>query len=811
MKRLSFSSLRVRLFFLVLTAVLPALGLVFYTALEQRRSATVEAQETALRLARLASGNQGQLIGGVRQLLVSLSQLPEIRSGDAEGCSAFLSKLLQQYPLYANLGAASADGMVFCSALPAHVPVNLSDRAYFQRAIQTRDFAIGDYQIGRITGKATVNFGYPVIEDGRIEAVIFSALDLAWLNRLAFDAELPPGSTFSVIDRNGTVLIQYPDPERWVGRSLKNASFVRTILDQRTGVAEVVNMEGIPSFFGFAPLFGAQEAGDVYVGVGIPREAAFSEVNRILSRHLLGLGLVSFLTLLAAWVGSDLFILRQVNALAETTQRFAAGDFSARNGSSYRKGELGLLARTFDKMADSIQKHTMILEHQATHDKLTGLPNVALLRDRLHQAILAGQREQKPLALLIVDLDRFKEINNTLGHKNGDLILRAVGARLQEALRKSDTVARMAGDKFAVLLLMTGVEGSIEAARKVAKRLEEPFSLEGLALDVEVSIGIALFPDHGEEAELLIQRADVAISLARQTGNGHAVYASERDQHSPRRLALLGQLRRAIETGQLILYYQPKIDLRTGRIIGMEGLVRWIHPEFGLIPPDEFIASAEKSGLIRPLTLWVVSEALRQCRAWQEEGRAFSVSVNVSARNLLDSQLPDQIAGLLQTHGVSPGRLDLEITESAMMADPAKAMGILTRFNRMGGALSIDDFGTGYSSLGYLKRLPVDTIKIDRSFVKNMTEDENDAMIVRSIIDLGHNLGLRVIAEGVENQEIWNHLVTLGCDAAQGYYISRPIPASEMGRWLVEVAPQKGWTVGATDDRTRSSDVLRDR
>lgn len=811
MRSPSFSSLRVRLFLLVLTAVLPALGVVFYTALEQRRSATVEAQETALRLARLASSNQGQLIGGVRQLLVSLSQLPEIRARDAEACSAFLSKLLQQYPLYANLGAARADGTLLCSALPVHAPVNLSDRAYFQRAIQTRDFAIGDYQIGRITGKATVNFGYPVIEDGRIEAVIFSALDLTWLNRLASEAELPPGSTFSVIDRNGTVLVQYPDPERWVGRSLKNASFVRTILDQRTGVAEAASMEGIPSLFGFAPLFGAQGVGDVYVGIGIPREAAFSEVNRILSRHLLGLGLVSFLTLLAAWVGSDLFILRQVNALAETTQRFAAGDFSVRNGPSYRKGELGLLARTFDKMAESIQKHAMALEHQASHDKLTDLPNVALLRDRLHQAILAGQREQKPLALLIVDLDRFKEINNTLGHKNGDLILRAVGVRLQETLRKSDTVARMAGDKFAALLPMTGIEGSIKAARKIAKRLEEPFSLEGLALDVEVSIGIALFPDHGEEAELLIRRADVAISLARQTGNGYAVYASERDQHSPRRLALMGQLRQAIETGQLILYYQPKIDLRTGRIIGMEALVRWIHPEFGLIPPDEFITPAEKTGLIRPLTLWVVEAALRQCRAWQEEGRAFSVSVNVSARNLLDSQLPDQIAGLLQTHGVSPGQLELEITESAIMADPAKAMGILTRFNRMGGSLSIDDFGTGYSSLGYLRKLPVDTIKIDKSFVKNMTEDENDATIVRSTIDLGHNLGLRVVAEGVENQEIWDQLVALGCDAAQGYYISRPIPAAEMGRWLTEVAPQKGWIVGTPPDRTRSADSLRDR
>lgn len=797
MTRFSLSSLRVRLLLLVLTAVLPALGLVFYTALEQRRSATVEVQETALRLARLASSNQGQLIGGVRQLLVSLSQLPEIRARDAAACSAFLSKLLQQYPLYANLGVASADGTTRCSALPVQTPVNLSDRAYFQRALRTRDFAIGDYQIGRITGKATVNFGYPVIEEGRIEAVVFSALDLAWLNQLAAQAELPSGSTFTVIDQNGTILVQYPHAEKWVGQSLNNASFMRTILDQRTGVAEAASMEGVPSLFGFTPLFGVQGNGDVYVGVGIPKEAAFSEVNRILSRHLFGLGLVSLLALLAAWVGSDLFILRQVDTLTSITQRFAAGDFSARNGPFYRKGELGLLTRTFDKMAESIEKYMVALEHQATHDKLTGLPNVVLLRDRLHQAVLAGQREQKPLALLIIDLDRFKEINNTLGHKNGDLILRQIGTRLKEALRKSDTIARMGGDAFAVLLPMTGAEGSMETAQKIIQRLEEAFSLEGLTLDVEVSIGIALFPDHGEEAELLIQRADVAVSLARQTGNGFAVYASERDPHSMRRLALMGQLRHAIESGQLILYYQPKIDLRSGHIIGMEALVRWMHPEYGFIPPDQFIGPAEQTGLIRPLTLWVVETALRQCRVWHQKGYAFSVSVNVSARNLIDPQLPDQIARLLQTHDISPRRLELEITESAIMADPSKAMEILTRFNQIGISLSIDDFGTGYSSLSYLKRLPVDTIKIDKSFVKNMTEDENDAMIVRSTIDLGHNLGLRVIAEGVESQEIWDKLVALGCDAVQGYHISRPIPAADMERWLAEVAPQKGWTVGA--------------
>ena len=420
----------------------------------------------------------------------------------------------------------------------------------------------------------------------------------------------------------------------------------------------------------------------------------------------------------------------------------------------------------------------------AYHDPLTALPNRTLLQDRLQRAILDAQRENRPLAFLLMDLDRFKEINDTLGHHRGDQLLQQVGPRVQNLLRGSDTVARFGGDEFAVLLPHTGEEGAMETAQKILKALAPPFTIDNLPIHVEASIGIALYPEHGAGSENLIQRADVAMYAAKRTGSGCLFYAPEQDQHSPRRLALMGELRQAIERNQLFLHYQPKISLITARIVGVEALVRWQHPEYGCVPPDQFIGPAEQTGLIHPLTQWVLDTALRQCRAWREEGLDIRVAINLSVRNLQDPQLPAQVAERLQTYGLSSDRLDLEITESAIMADPARALQVLTGLEQLGVGLSIDDFGTGYSSLGYLKKLPVDTIKVDKSFVMDMVSDESDTAIVKCAIAFGHNLGLKVVAEGVENRETWNRLAALGCDSAQGYYMSRPISPAELPRWL---------------------------
>jgi len=324
----------------------------------------------------------------------------------------------------------------------------------------------------------------------------------------------------------------------------------------------------------------------------------------------------------------------------------------------------------------------------------------------------------------------------------------------------------------------------VAVAAKLQAAFDEPFMLDDLALEVEASIGIALYPEHGSDFDELLQRADIAMYAAKDTHAGFVLFDPKQDQHSPRRLALLGELRRAIDRGQLVLHYQPKIDTHTNRVLGVEALVRWQHPEHGLIPPGDFIPLAERTGLIGPLTHYVLDAALQQCRDWRQGGHELPVAVNVSARRLLDLDFPDEVAGLL-THWRVPARLlVVEITESTIMADPTHAIQILGRLNEMGVQLSVDDFGTGYSSMAYLKTLPVHELKVDRSFVAQMTSDSRDAVIVHSTIDLGRNLGLRVVAEGVEDSLTLQHLDLLGCHAAQGYHISRPVPAEDLITWL---------------------------
>lgn len=434
----------------------------------------------------------------------------------------------------------------------------------------------------------------------------------------------------------------------------------------------------------------------------------------------------------------------------------------------------------------------------AYYDTLTGLPNRPLLYDRLTQAIHHGERLHQPVTFVMMDLDHFKEINNTLGHHHGDLLLQQLATRLTALLRDSDSVARLGGDEFAVLLPNTDLVGALRVLEKIRSTLADPFTLDTLSITVEASLGVAVFPEHARTAAALIQRANVAMYSAKQTRSGQAVYAEEHDHYSQRRLALMSELRYAIEHGELTLHFQPKVEISTRCVVGVEALVRWRHPHRGMIAPDEFIPLAEQTGLMKPLTLWVLNCAREHAARWRQAGRQLTIAVNLSARILHDSALPSLVGSLLPT-GL-PSWLELEITESTIMDDPVRALEILKRLHAMGVPLAIDDFGTGYSSLGYLKRLPVTSIKIDKSFVKNMVGDDSDAVIVRSTIDLAHNLGLSVVAEGVETSEVWNRLADLGCDVIQGYYVCRPIPYEELERWFLE----SGWGISGNTASTRA-------
>jgi diguanylate cyclase (GGDEF)-like protein len=424
------------------------------------------------------------------------------------------------------------------------------------------------------------------------------------------------------------------------------------------------------------------------------------------------------------------------------------------------------------------------LEHMALYDSLTGLPNRHVIQDRLQQGLYGAARDSRPLSLLMVDLDRFKEVNDTLGHHVGDELLKQVGMRFQKQFRQVDTVGRLGGDEFAVVVPKTGSEGALKVAAHLHKALDEPFNLDEGSYRVGASIGIAVYPDHGDDVSTLFKRADIAMYVAKQRHNSVAIYDAEIDQHTRGRLSLMGDLHQALDLNQLELFYQPKLDLGSKTIVGVEALMRWHHPEHGMVPPDVFIPALEQSGILKRYTYWALATAAAQCRAWNDQGWDLSVSVNLSMYNLHESGLPEQIERCRCENHLRPNTLIMEVTESAVMSDPHHVSAVLDELVACGIQLSIDDFGTGYSSLGHLKRLPVSELKIDKSFVLDMGQDTDDAIIVRSTIDLAHNMGLRVVAEGVENEGCLAMLQGMSCDVAQGFFIARPMPAAKLSDWL---------------------------
>jgi diguanylate cyclase (GGDEF)-like protein len=450
-----------------------------------------------------------------------------------------------------------------------------------------------------------------------------------------------------------------------------------------------------------------------------------------------------------------------------------------------RQDELGALAETFNRMREALIERERRISDLAYRDALTGLPNRALFNDRLQQALAAAARADEGLAVMVMDLDRFKYVNDTLGHPIGDLLLCEVGQRLRDALlRATDTVARLGGDEFAVLLPGGTAEAAERIARRMREALERPMVIGGQLVDVSASIGIVRFPEHGDELHDLMRRADVAMYAAKRLDGGVAVYDVRHDNHTLERLSLMSELRQAVERDELTLHYQPKIDLATGEVRHVEALVRWEHATRGFVSPDRFVPFAEQTGYIKAITRWVAGRALAQCAEWRGRGIALDVSINVSARDLPGGELPQVFAALLARHQLDPSCIWVEITESAVMDDAALSLQTLEQLHALGIRLSIDDFGTGYSSLAYLKRMPVDEIKIDRSFVMGMDQDPDDETIVRSTIDLGHNMGLVVVAEGVESADAMARLRALGCDMAQGYHLSRPLSPERLESWL---------------------------
>jgi diguanylate cyclase (GGDEF)-like protein len=447
----------------------------------------------------------------------------------------------------------------------------------------------------------------------------------------------------------------------------------------------------------------------------------------------------------------------------------------------------GILFRIVASASRRLSRQASENDRLARYDQLTGLPNRTLFRERVAQELNAGRSSARAVAVLLLDIDAFKQINDTLGHGTGDEVLREVARRLNAQLGSDALLARLGNDEYAILQpLPAGTADALALASDAQGAMETPIALDGVALNVELSIGIAFAPDHASDADTLLQRADMALDRARARRGRIEVYSPEYDQSGAARLALLGEVRPALEHGEFELYYQPQIDLADGHVSGVEALLRWRHPERGMVAPLEFISLIEQTALVGPVTLHVIELALRQLAAWRAEGLELGISVNLSARNLHDPELAGRIEALLHSHEIPAGSLTVEVTESAAMADPELAVGVLDTLRALGVGVSIDDFGSGHASIAYLARLPVSELKIDRSFVSRMCESPRDAAIVRTTIDLARHLGLHVVAEGIETAAVCERLAAMGCDTGQGYLISRPAPAEELTAWLRE-------------------------
>jgi len=504
---------------------------------------------------------------------------------------------------------------------------------------------------------------------------------------------------------------------------------------------------------------------------------SLSRISENQTRVLWGMAGVSCLFIILGFFSLERSVLRPI---AKVTQALISGIDNANIQLPLpRTKEARNLVDAFLHMRDQVQSRQLALEYQGLHDGLTGLPNRMLLWDRLENALNLSKRSGKALTMMMMDLDRFKEVNDTLGHHVGDSLLKQVAARLLDTLRQADTVARLGGDEFAILLADTDQAQAAQIAMKIINILEEQFQIDNMHFYVGASIGIASYPEHATDAQDLVKRADVAMYIAKRQKRGYAAYDSQQDENSVGRLALINDLREAIKKNQLVLYFQPKYLLKLNEIQGAEVLLRWQHPVLGEIPPEKIIQIAEQNGLINGLSHWVLEKALQQLSLWLAKGLSVNLAINLSMYNLQDIVFVTHLKEALARYHVDANYLTFEITENAIMHNPARTIEILSLLDAMDVNLAVDDFGTGFSSLAYLKKLPVNELKVDKSFVLDMVNDENDAVIVHSTIELAHNLGLKVIAEGVASSECWTILNSWGCDFAQGYFLCPPVPQQE--------------------------------
>lgn len=962
--------------------MIPAYALLGYSALELRDRAGDEALQDATQLTQTVAHEQNRVFRDAHEFSQILSRVPAIVDPTQHRlCGQFLAEAHKTMPRYGNFGVATPDGNIFCSAVKLTGPVNITDRSYFQRALESKRFAIGEYLIGRVTGKPSITVGYPLLDSQQKPlGVVFVAIDLAWLNDALRHTPIPAGSSVRVIDGNGTILAAHPAGQAPGSKLPANTELAQAVLKVRQREAEAPGIYSwmSPDYANVVQQIIASTQNPVFVWAELSRTPVQVEIGHRFNTYLLWIGIATLLVFILTWIGSNTLVINSIKAVADAAKRFANGDLSARVGLKRAPTEIAVLAETFDRMAEGVatreqriaqiseelartnrilrtlsgsnrtllraedeqtllgdmcrvavnvggfraawvgysqddtqksvkpmayagldaqffesldvswennkrgggvcgqairenrittanrmlhepgtepwweimERHDIAsaialplqagtnvigvmaiyaaeenaftdkdfalldelaadlsfgittiraraeharteaaLHHLALHDPGTGLPNQARLLQWLDKALRTARDALYPVALVTINLPRMREIGDILGQYNVNQCLTRIAAAVREVAGSNALVARSGRFTLSVAREKLDVTGAIALAERLTAAVRQPFELGSCSMEIESRLGIAVFPGHATDPEGLVGRSSLAAQHAQATGRAHAVLDANPEEAALQRLTMLGELRKAIDHGELAVHYQPKVEAASGRIVGAEALVRWNHPARGMVPPGEFIQVAEHTGLIIPMTHEVLRIVGRQMHAWrQEHGLSIPVAVNLSAHNLLDADLTDHINGLIGTWGLERRLLQIEITESTLMRDPVEAMNVLTAFSRSGMHMFIDDFGTGYSSLAYLASLPVHALKIDRSFVASMMKDAQHRAIVHSILSLAGSLDLKVVAEGVETPEQADMLRSLSCDELQGYLFSRPLPPDQFIAWALNNA-----------------------